>query len=235
MCVSLGLKKPEDFTVSQRSRVPTILYIITNCVCIRPSVRRHSGSVFCGGTGHRNFLWRNRCWFFFFRPFSADCPGLIPGFSFCFCFSPFSGGLPKVNTRVFSPCPFPAGCPGLILGFFFLFLFPPPLSGGLPMYVFIGDFSTNFHHKFFFFFKRLLCAFVCPFWFKETGGFHSVRRPRAPTSIISLVVVLFIHPFCHPSRHPSIQVPHPKRRRWWKRRRKEEGEWQQQQFIYLLR
>jgi hypothetical protein len=25
-----------------------------------PSVRRRSGSVFCGGTGHREFLWRNR-------------------------------------------------------------------------------------------------------------------------------------------------------------------------------
>ncbi len=51
------------------------------------------------------------------------------------------------------------------------------------MYVFIGDFSTNFRHKFFLFFlKRLLCAFVCPSWFKETGGLHSVRRARAPTS-----------------------------------------------------
>jgi hypothetical protein len=28
--------------------------------------------------------------------------------------------------------------------------------------------------------KRLLCAFVCPSWFKETGGLHSVRRSRSP-------------------------------------------------------
>jgi hypothetical protein len=43
---------------------------------------------------------------FFFGPFPADCPGLIPGFFF---FSFF---------RLF-----PAGCPGLITEFFFLFLF----------------------------------------------------------------------------------------------------------------
>ncbi len=51
---------------------------------------------------------------FFFRPFPASCPGLIPRF-FCFFFSPFSNGfavygktglcifqmaLPRVNTRV---------------------------------------------------------------------------------------------------------------------------------------
>jgi len=41
------------------------------------------------------------------------------------------------------------------------------------MYVFIG--------KIFFVKKRLLCAFVCPSWFKETRGLHSVRRSRAPT------------------------------------------------------
>jgi hypothetical protein len=29
-------------------------------LCVRASVRRRSGSVFCGGTGHRDFLWRNR-------------------------------------------------------------------------------------------------------------------------------------------------------------------------------
>ncbi len=56
------------------------------------------------------------------------------------------------------------------------------------MYVFIGDFSTNFRHNFYFYFKkRLLCAFVCPSWFKETGGLHSVQRARAPTSFIKLV------------------------------------------------
>jgi hypothetical protein len=42
------------------------------------------------------------------------------------------------------------------------------------MYVFIGDFSTNFRHKTFLK-KRLMCAFVCPSLFKETGGLHSVR------------------------------------------------------------
>ncbi len=40
--------------------------------------------------------------FFFPRPFPAGCQGLIPGFFFFFVFfPPFSGGLPKVNTRVF--------------------------------------------------------------------------------------------------------------------------------------
>jgi hypothetical protein len=51
------------------------------------------------------------------------------------------------------------------------------------MYVFMGDFSTNFQNK-----KlkkkkkekkRLLCAFVCPSWFKETRGLHTVRRSQA--------------------------------------------------------
>jgi hypothetical protein len=34
---------------------------------------------------------------FFFRPFPAGCPELIPGFFF----PPFSGGLPRVNTSSF--------------------------------------------------------------------------------------------------------------------------------------
>jgi hypothetical protein len=42
-------------------------------------------------------------------------------------------------------------------------------------------FVTNFFLK-----KWLLCAFVCPSWFKETGGLHNVRRSRAPISIDSL-------------------------------------------------
>ncbi len=33
-----------------------ILYMNTNCVCVHLSVRRRSGSVFCGGTGHRELL-----------------------------------------------------------------------------------------------------------------------------------------------------------------------------------
>jgi hypothetical protein len=37
---------------------------------------------------------------------------------FFFFFPALSGGLPKVNTRVFFFHPFQAGCPGLILGFF---------------------------------------------------------------------------------------------------------------------
>jgi hypothetical protein len=44
------------------------------------------------------------------------------------------------------------------------------------MYVFIGNFFKKKQKQ------RLLCAFVCPFWFKETRGLHSVRRSRAPTS-----------------------------------------------------
>jgi len=63
------------------------------------------------------------------------------------------------------------------------------------MYVFMGDFSTNFQNKKFIKKKekkRLLCAFVCPSWFKETGGLHSVRRSRAPTSLyIRLTFTLF--------------------------------------------
>jgi uncharacterized membrane protein len=66
---------------------------------------------------------------FFFRPFLARslcmaeptsvyfkwrCPGLIPGFFFFFFFPPFSGGLPRVKTRV------------LLL----LLLFFPPLTDG---------------------------------------------------------------------------------------------------------
>jgi hypothetical protein len=43
---------------------------------------------------------------------------------FFFFFSPFSGGLPRVNTRVFFPRPFPADCPGLILGFYYCFFSP---------------------------------------------------------------------------------------------------------------
>ncbi len=50
---------------------------------------------------------------YFFRPFPASCPGLIPGFSF---FPPFPGGLPKVNTRVF------------------LFFFFTPFPGGFAVY-----------------------------------------------------------------------------------------------------
>jgi hypothetical protein len=51
------------------------------------------------------------------------------------------------------------------------------------MYVFIGDFSTNFHHKISKKKKKgLLCGFVCPSWFKEIGGLHSVQRSWAPTS-----------------------------------------------------
>ncbi len=94
-----------------------ILYIITNYVCVCASddilgafsVVEPATEIFFGGTGG--------VFFFFF-------------FFFFFGFSPFSGGLPRVNTRIF--------------------FFPPPLSGGLPMYVFIGDFSTNFRHNFIF-------------------------------------------------------------------------------------
>jgi hypothetical protein len=36
--------------------------------------------------------------------------------------------------------------------------------------------------------KRLLCAFVCPSWFKETGGLHNVRRSRAPLHVNSYFI-----------------------------------------------
>ncbi len=77
--------------------------------------------------------------FFFPRPFPAGCQRLIRPLSFLFSFfspfsgglprvntrvfvfPPFSGGLPRVNTRVFFSRPCPAGCPGLIPWFFFFF------------------------------------------------------------------------------------------------------------------
>ncbi len=46
-----------------------------------------------------------------------------------FFFSPFYGGLPRVNIRVFFFRPFPAGCPGLIPGFFFFTLFRRAAQG----------------------------------------------------------------------------------------------------------
>jgi hypothetical protein len=55
------------------------------------------------------------------------------------------------------------------------------------MYVFMGDLSMNFRNKNFFKKKekkRLLCAFVCPSWFKESGGLHSVQRSRATLNLI---------------------------------------------------
>ncbi len=75
---------------------------------------------------------------FFFRPFSANCPGLIPRvFFFFLLLRPFPAGLlcrrrtcPGLIPRVFSfPRPFPAGCPRLIPGFFFLFFFRPFPAG----------------------------------------------------------------------------------------------------------
>ena len=44
------------------ARIANLIYNYKLCVrpCVRASVRRRSGSVFCGGTGHRDFLWRNR-------------------------------------------------------------------------------------------------------------------------------------------------------------------------------
>jgi len=90
-----------------------ISYIITT-VCL--SVRPGADLGFRTSTDGQDQVF---FFFFFFRPFPAGslcrrrtCPGLIPGILF---FSPpFSGGLPRVNTRVF------------------FFLFFPPFSGGLP-------------------------------------------------------------------------------------------------------
>ncbi len=47
---------------------------------------------------------------------SGGLPKVNTKVFFFFFFSPFSGGLPKVNTRVFYFFfrPFPTGCPGLI-------------------------------------------------------------------------------------------------------------------------
>ncbi len=66
---------------------------------------------------------------FFFRPFPAGslcrrrtCPGLIPGFFFS---PPYSGGLPRVNTRVFFSPPFSGGLPRVNTRVFFFFFFPP--------------------------------------------------------------------------------------------------------------
>ncbi len=68
----------------------------------------------------------------------------------------------------------------------------------------------------------LFLFFVFPFFlpfsfFMFKGWYWSVVKKRIFfckfSYIISLVVVLFIHP----SYHPSIQVPHPGRKRWWKK------------------
>jgi hypothetical protein len=76
---------------------------------------------------------------FFFHPFPTGCPGLIPGLFYfiLFYFSPFSGGLPRVNTRVYFILfyfifpPFSGGLPRVnTRGFFF-----PPFSNGLPRIV----------------------------------------------------------------------------------------------------
>ncbi len=100
------------------------------------------------------FLWRNRS-----QRFSMAEPALV--FLFFF-FSPFPGELPKVNTRVF-----------------FLF-FPRPYPAGYPCMFSLGIFQWIFFTNSIIKKKRLLCAFVCPSWFKETGGLHSVRRAQAP-------------------------------------------------------
>jgi hypothetical protein len=39
--------------------------------------------------------------------------------------------------------------------------------------------------------KWLLCAFVCPSWFKETGGLHSVRRSGAP--LVNIIIEIITH------------------------------------------
>jgi hypothetical protein len=79
--------------------------------------------------------------------------------------------------------------------------------------------------------KNLATIFLGQFFNlkKHLPNFFKVNVGMS-TYIISLVVVLSIHP----SHHPSIQVPHPGRRRRWKRRRKEEDEWQHQQFIQMF-
>jgi hypothetical protein len=96
-----GMKLSILYLLSQHN----ILYIITTCVCVRACVRPsdatvprfngpaepartvgqfRAGSVFCGGTGggqQGGARTNTRVLFFFFFP-------------------PFSGGLPRVNTRV---------------------------------------------------------------------------------------------------------------------------------------
>ncbi len=76
-----------------------------------------------------------RVFFFFFRPFLAGCPRLIPRFSFFLFFRPFSAGS-LCRRRTY---------PGLIPGFFF----SSPFFGGLPRV------NTR---AFFFFFSRPFLA-----------------------------------------------------------------------------
>ncbi len=96
------------------------LYIRLQTVCV--SVRRHFGSVFYGGTGHRDFLWRNyfgekntkavHCtWSFWMIP--VGCCHLC----FFFSWSVYWGGWGVKGGVFFS-------------FFFFVFLGPPSFSWG---------------------------------------------------------------------------------------------------------
>ncbi len=106
------------------------------------------------------FLWWNRpqrffmakpvlFFYFFFHPFSAGCPGLIPG---VFFFRPFS-----------------AGCLGLIPGVFF---FPRPYPAGCPclfsLRIFQRIFVTIFFKKFF---KGCFAPLCVPLGLKKPGDF----------------------------------------------------------------
>jgi hypothetical protein len=71
-----------------------------------------------------------------------------------FFFSPFSGGLPMVNTRVFFSRPFLAGCPGLIPGFFFFFFFPALIRRAAHVCFHWGFFNEFSSQIFIFIFKK---------------------------------------------------------------------------------
>ncbi len=80
-----------------------LVYIKSHVASVRPSVRRDVSPAFSGAEST--------------SAFSVVEPALV------FFFPPFSGGLPRVNTRVF------------FCFFVFLFFFLPPFSGGLPKIV----------------------------------------------------------------------------------------------------
>jgi hypothetical protein len=110
----------------------------------------------------------------------AVCPGLIPGVFF----SSFSGGLPRVNTRVFFSRPFPMGCPRLIPSFFiylFLFLFFP--AGSLCRRRTCPGF----------FFKKKFCPFLARFAVYGRTGLCIFEMDLPRVNI--RVFFFFSHPF----------------------------------------
>jgi hypothetical protein len=106
--------------------------------------------------------------FFFFALFPAGCPGLISGFfSFSFFFPPFSGGLPRVNTRLF-------------------LFFPHPYSAGCPCMFSLGIFQRIFVTIFIFILKKGCFAPLCvPLGLKKPGDFTVSKGHGHPLVLLN--------------------------------------------------